>query len=431
MTPAQSEKLPGKPAISKRLIQIICRRLREGQRVRRTLPEWGRLHVDRPLPFLCVYRRPATLDDPGSDRLATSEASYLLCSAQRRLQERLQHLPAEVVRTLAEPFGACLLLEIWAAPPMFMNGTASTADFTPRFRIVAPKNGANGTMTDEFADALSRIRLGKHKAVVRRSEAARCAPKGLPPLLPAELAGQIGCHVYGLEIAPIYRDSETGEVFPQVLRQLRHQLTVALRRTFFQFARKNTTHRPAHYHALGRQAVVKAVWDADRALAEAAEQFDFLLLVTPVNGEQAWAEFQRKGYRHKPALHYRPLPADPVTLKRNLYKAPVERVEDPALALVFREKLYETDRQITLLQDRNTPRFLPGSVQLYGGVEEGLHDLALEILRAVPPHSRDEHAGETLSPEQFAALARAEIARLKRRLPSVDATGRCATTSPG
>ena len=26
--------------------------------LRRKLPRWGRLHIDRPLPFLCVYRRP-------------------------------------------------------------------------------------------------------------------------------------------------------------------------------------------------------------------------------------------------------------------------------------------------------------------------------------------------------------------------------------
>ena len=38
-----------------------------------------------------------------------------------------------------------------------------------------------------------------------------------------------------------------------------------------------TTHRPPHYHELGRRAVVKAVWDVDRMLAEASDQFDFLL----------------------------------------------------------------------------------------------------------------------------------------------------------
>ncbi|GAB4262592.1 MAG: flavohemoglobin expression-modulating QEGLA motif protein [Deferrisomatales bacterium] len=399
----------------------MCRRLRNGQRVRRNLPVWGRVHIDRPLPFLCVYRKPAGREDAGTDRLAASEASYLVCSASRRLQEGLQTMVAEIARVLGEQFGACLVLELWSAPSRAGDSPATTTTPQPEFRVVAPRSGSNGAFTDEFVAALSRVRLGRRRALVKRSIQARCAPPSLPPILTPERAAQVGAYLYGLEVAPVYRDGPSGEVFPQLLRQLRRELTVALRRAFFQFARTKTAHRPAHYHALGRRAVVKAVWEADKDLADAAEQFDFLLLASPINGEQAWGEFQRGGYRVRPTLLYRPLPADPVVLKRRLYKAPVERVEDPALAQLFREKLDELDRQITMLQDRNTPRFLLGSVQAYGHVEEELHELALEILRDLPPRSREERSGQALSPEEFAELARAEIDRLREQLPSIDA----------
>ncbi|MBT8345414.1 MAG: flavohemoglobin expression-modulating QEGLA motif protein, partial [Desulfofustis sp.] len=33
---------------------------------------------------------------------------------------------------------------------------------------------------------------------------------------------------------------------------------------------------------------------------------------------------------------------------------------------LFRDKIEELDRQITMLQDINTPKFLHGSLQLYG-----------------------------------------------------------------
>jgi hypothetical protein len=39
-------------------------------------------------------------------------------------------------------------------------------------------------------------------------------------------------------------------------------------------------------------------------VAEACDQFDFLLQLTPVNGEQAWQEFRRLRFERPPAFHY-------------------------------------------------------------------------------------------------------------------------------
>jgi len=206
-----------------------------------------------------------------------------------------------------------------------------------------------------------------------------------------------------------------------VLRDMRRSLTLALRRTFFEFAAEHTTHQPPHFHAMGRRAVVKAVLDSDRHLADVSKRFDLLLMITPLNGEAAWHEFKRNRYGREPGFHYRPLPADPVVLKRAVFRAPVERIEDPALARVFREKQAELDRQVTMLQDRNTPHFLQASIQLFGDVEDALHDLALDILAEIQPRSREAAAGRRLSPSEFADRAREEIRSLRRRLPSLDA----------
>ena len=57
-----------------KLIHNICERLSEGKQVRRTLPYEGRLHIDRTLPFLMVYRRPPKSPDKGTDLLLKGEA---------------------------------------------------------------------------------------------------------------------------------------------------------------------------------------------------------------------------------------------------------------------------------------------------------------------------------------------------------------------
>ena len=97
----------GKPtAITDRFIRTVCARLADNQRVRRRLPIWGRLHVDRQLPFLCVYRRPTDGHDEGTEHLITSKASYLIAPAARKIQAGLSDLVQAVTHTLAGQFGA-------------------------------------------------------------------------------------------------------------------------------------------------------------------------------------------------------------------------------------------------------------------------------------------------------------------------------------
>ena len=406
-------------SISPRLLGTIEARLEENQQVRRALPEWGRIAVDRQLPFICVYRRPVRGVDEGTDRFATSEASYLVCSGKKVMRPQLSELLQTVARVMVDKFGAFLILEIWAGREMDAEGTISTGEMVPEFQVLAQRRTADARVTRALTNHLGRIGLHGHKAEVSSRVTSRCGPGKMPPLLPPETAEQLGCHLYGLQLSPIYRDPTTGAVYPRILRVLRHRVTLALRRALFDFAVNNTTHQPPHFHALGRNAVVKAVWDVDRMLAEFSEAFDFLLMVTPVNGEQAMHEFKRMGCQRPPLFHYRPLHAEPLVLKRQLYRAPIERIEDPALAQIFREKLDELDRQITMLQDRNTSRFLLGSLQQYGGVTDVLYRQALEILAAIPPGSRESTKGGMLTAAQFAERAREEIAYLGEQLPGL------------
>ena len=43
---------PVSKVINRRFIKTVCERLVENKQVRRTLPDGGRLHFDRQLPFL-------------------------------------------------------------------------------------------------------------------------------------------------------------------------------------------------------------------------------------------------------------------------------------------------------------------------------------------------------------------------------------------
>ena len=200
------------------------------------------------------------------------------------------------------------------------------------------------------------------------------------------------------------------------------KLTRALQKTFFQFSRAETTHRPVHFHVLGRRAVVKAVWEVDKQLAEISNAFGFLLQVTPINTEQAYASFRRSHFERTPVFYYRPRAFDPAMLKRKLWDIRLERIEDPTLAHLFREKRDELDIQLTMLSHVDTRRFLPGSLQLFGDVNDSLLQLAQQIVAEVPSQSRERKPSIRLDASAFAKRVEEELQYYRQQFPEFSAS---------
>lgn len=412
--------------ITDHFIDEVCTRLQANRRVRRSLPEGGRLHIDRRLPFLCVYRRPADRPDEGTHQLVTGEASFLVASGSSRYRRSLARLVRRLTTLLASEFGAFLIIEVWSKPNnpqavVSLDPDELLAEWKPQF-VVATRGPNKPRWTIEMLErALRRIKVHRMSAEARTDDRRAWHAPGLPPLLPVAEARRLACHTLGVEVRPIYRDGQTGQTLPSTLRSLRRGFSRALKQTCFTFTRTSTTIRAEHFHALGRRAMVKAVWEVDRRLSEIHNSFDFLLQATPVNTAPAWREFRRSRFERAPVFHYRPLSVEPTLLKRRLYEIPIERIEDPTLADLFRQRQDELDRKITMLADVGTPRFLLGSLQTYGGVEPPLLELAEQLLRTVSSRSRETGAGAYLDAEAFAARVRAEIAYYTSRYPEFDA----------
>ena len=121
-------------------------------------------------------------------------------------------------------------------------------------------------------------------------------------------------------------------------------------------------------------------------------------------------------------FYYRPLAIDPTLLKRQLYLIPVERIEDPTLSYLFRQKQDELDRQITLLSDVDSPRFLPESLQIYGGVSDWLLQQAKELLDRVPTRSGEESNAGQLDATEFAKRAQEELGYYQQQCADFAAT---------
>ncbi|MPZ91467.1 MAG: DUF1704 domain-containing protein [Actinobacteria bacterium] len=158
--------------------------------------------------------------------------------------------------------------------------------------------------------------------------------------------------------------------------------------------------------------------EIDHALTEMERDINLLLNLTPVNASEAWADFERGGFASAPAMQSRPLSFEPDLVKRRLYDLEIERVEDPALENLFLAKRDEIMREIMLLEDRDTSRFMYGSLQLFGDVGEALVADATELLEKIsvsPP--RDSY----VTAAAFAETAQQEIDSYRARHPGFTA----------
>jgi uncharacterized protein (TIGR02421 family) len=400
------------------LIERLGRRLDQGRAVIGRARGLGRIHIERAVPFLCLHRRPADREDAGTERLVMGEAAFILAGSAAERQSELGVFVGEVAKALADRCGALILAEVWSAAGS--GQAAAVAGSRPVFRLFVPKENLPASSVAALARALRAIPLPGGRAKVCILRGGRPAPPQLPLLLTTGQARRIGCFMLGIEVPAVWRDEHAQEIFPAMLRQFRRYFSRALQRGFFSFMQMQTTLRAPHYQALGPRQVTRAVIEADQQLAEIAETFPFLLAVTPVNAAEAYAAFRASGFSRAPVFHYRLLSADPELLKRKLYNIAIERIEDPALAELFREQRIDLDRQITMLEDRETRRFLYGSLQVHGSVEAPLLQAAEQLLDR-PGQPTDEPAGAMVDASVFAEQARRELENYRSVLPELEA----------
>lgn len=388
--------------------EAVLARLRLGKRVRLRGPGGVRVQVDRLMPFLVVYRCPEEGRDAGTELLLAASASAVFAPHEADVN----HLVEDIVGLAGETFGAVLLIELWAAP----RAASSERGTPPRLHLFAPKAKEYIPLTAFAQDVICSLPEVGAVEVVRGKG---MSPPGRRALLTPARARSLGCVQYGFELPPVYQD-EGGQPYPLAVRELRRGLTNALRRWAHRFLCRWTKLRVSSFQALGSRAIRRVVWDVDTKLAAVADSFDFLLQLSPVNGGEAWLEFKRSGYESTPLFQYRPLSVEPTLLKRQLFAVPIERIDDPALYQLFREKQDELDRQITMLLDVNTPRFLHGSIQLYGAIEDWLLQTSQELLELLPAKAREKRgSGKMLDARAFARRAEKELAYYREQWPEM------------
>ncbi len=395
--PGSREHALQAPAVSGDALAEVEARIAARLGVHRRLPGLGFLHIERPLPFLAF----------GSNRFVTTLPAHLLLDAAAP-RPKLEAAARRLGASMAASAGGALLLELCVSERGAGEAAATEA---PRFRIRADAKSGLADTLNALRAALAEIRIpGRPPAV------ATIEPDAASGML---AAGTDRVFSVVLELDAIHQGPDGVAVYPLIFQELRRQLDQALRDALVVFARRFAKVVPVHAQAFARRRLLKTARDVDRRLTVVSSALRYLYLVTPTNSEQAFHEFAASGCERAPRFEYRPIDFDPQLLKREIYAIPLERVEDPALIAIFREKQAELDRLVTLLVDRNTERFRWGSLQLFGGVDAPLERLAERILERTVGASGEDETSAPIRAEAFADLARRELDHYRESWPEL------------
>ncbi|MCG6154819.1 flavohemoglobin expression-modulating QEGLA motif protein [Rubinisphaera margarita] len=403
------------------LREIVRSRLAKNLPIRRDLPGEGRVRIDRQLPFLCVAR-PRPAGDNGTRDLVTSEAAYLHAPANEQTNAEVAELCRDIARVLREHFGMFLFIEIWSEDDE--DRFPNPDPLVPAFRVITAEADSYRSTTDTLAEQLRHVRIDGHAAEVEIKVGSHVRPTSVPSIMHEdEQVLPEACMTIGLCVKPIYRNPQTGDLYPMVLQKLRRQLSRVIRKTVAEFtgADSASQFRHSHYQALGPNTLSKIAGLVDQELCELSQSFDFLIQSTPENAEQAWEDFSESRFRREPQLFYPQLPFHISLMKRQLFAIEIEQVEDPSLAHLFYEKQAELDLELSALAHLEKPEFLHSTVQLYGQVDEELLELAEEILRRYPQPT-EESVGPRVGVEAVMQAAREELDHYHRQLPEFNAT---------
>lgn len=163
----------------------------------------------------------------------------------------------------------------------------------------------------------------------------------------------------------------------------------------------------------------------DAQMVQICEEFDWLKAVTPLHTEALWETFRDGGCSVAPRFTYPDPGIDIDAARRSLIALPIHEIEEPVFMALLAEKQRELDRQLELVELRETEGFLQASIDLFGIAAPALYAEARHILEAVPPDKQSP--GDFVGLQHVTEAALRQFAYYRRRCPDFSAQVRPTT----
>ncbi len=389
--------------IDPNLIATICHSFEKGESIFTDLPLDGKFVMDQKLPFICVYRFPDAPEFYLSSLIKT-QGAYLIVNAALDVSELLKKLIEVAIRD----FKSFMILEIW-----------NNDQFSDHKNIEIWYPGKKTSATvDAMQKGFGEFKRQLPGLQIILKESPHRHPENLGPLIVLDVLKKTGTLILGIAFPSIFRDIENRLEYPMFYRRMSRKFAGVIKLAAYEFVRVQSGNKFEHYLSLGKTRLDTLALSADKVISDISEKMDFILMVTPVNSTEEWKKFKENKFSKLPNFSYRLISIDPELEKRKLFNLCLEKIDHPTLAFLLRDKRMELEKQLIMLEERGTTRFLHTSCSVYGEVGNEVRNSALSLLNN--GMANEEHEYETVNAVDFARAAEAELDKYRPYFPEIN-----------
>lgn len=336
------------------------------------------LHIDYDLPHFLLY----IYEDEAKTQiveLLRQHVSYCIAKRNENIQEWIAALGA----SLAHKFNSSLIIEL-------SNRQTSTP-----ISICSPLL-ENNLLLPVFETKLKDYN-GESLAIKVEEE---CVSTVVPDVEEQKKKSTVWLNLSISDAISAHSD---------VGQPLTEHISESIKKLAFEFMRLNTSGSFSHSMMYGKIVLDDYGRKTDKVLTEVSDKLSFLKNVTPANAGSAREDFKKSNGENAPFMTYRLVNIDAERIKRQVSDLPFEKITAPALSFLFREKRYEIEQKLIMLENRGNSHFRRVATNLFGKVEKDLLEQAKTILKHVEADSKSDDE-RVLDCHEFAELAKKEIA---------------------
>ena len=172
--------------------------------------------------------------------------------------------------------------------------------------------------------------------------------------------------VLPIEVKKIFMDESTGDVYPLVLEELKAGFKSAISETAAFFVRRYGKKRRTQKADLLSSTISPEVLSVDKQIYTLCKSVETLNFINPINLAAQRKKFLKNSSYISPCFNYKQLDINPYKFREQLYKLPVDDINDADIQQLYRHVIDNLASKIDLLTTIGTDDFLYNSLKYYG-----------------------------------------------------------------
>ena len=172
--------------------------------------------------------------------------------------------------------------------------------------------------------------------------------------------------VLATEISKIYCDEKTGEIYPQVIKNIQARFKKAILNNANLYVNDLTNWKHNDKNMLLDNSITKTIQKIDNQLYRLLKNFEMLTYINPINVKSEKVRFFKSKFTVNPNFKYKPIKINPYELTKSLHAIDTTKIDDITIRHLYESVVTGCIDKINLLSSIGTDKFLYNSLRYFG-----------------------------------------------------------------